>query len=150
VPASSDALTRLEKALWGVVAGLSHRAVESEIAKQTGFDLPPVSWALLEHLDSLGPMRVTDIAACHGVDISSVTPRLQALERLRLVTRGRDATDRRTSVISIGPAGRIALNQIHAARTKMLAELLGHADEAAINTVAAVLEQVLARTPSRG
>lgn len=124
MPKASTDVVRLERTLWKVITGFGHRDVAADIARQAGHVLPPASWALLEHLDSLGPMRVSDIAACHGVDVSSVTPRLQALEREELVKRDTDPEDRRASVISIGPAGRTALDRIHAARSAILAEAL--------------------------
>lgn len=33
-------------------------------------------------------MRVSDVAACHGVHTSSIVPRLQTLERAGLIRRG--------------------------------------------------------------
>ena len=99
-------LSQLERALWDVVTGLTQRDVADGIARHAGCDLPPVSWALLGYLDRYGPMRVSDVAACQGVDVSSVTPRIQALERAGLITRDPDPSDRRASVISFDDAGR--------------------------------------------
>ena len=117
-------LTHLERTLWKVITGFSHRAVSAEISRLAEHNLPPASWALLEHLDAEGPMRVSDIAACHGLDISSITPRLQTLERLGLVERGTAPDDRRTSLISLGAAGKTALDRIHTARREILADAL--------------------------
>jgi hypothetical protein len=66
---------------------LTGRATLHDISRRSGHDLPPASWALLEHLDQRGALRVSDIAACHGVDVSSITPRLKALEQSGLVVR---------------------------------------------------------------
>lgn len=138
-------LIRLERTLWDVITGFSHRDVSAALSRQADHVLPPASWALLEHLDTEGPMRVSDIAACHGLDVSSVTPRLQALERLGLVERGIAPGDRRASVISIAGAGRVALDRIHTARRKILAEALAEVDSEHLATVDAILQRVSVR-----
>ncbi len=138
-------LVRLERTLWEIVAGFSHRDISAEIARQADHVLPPASWALLEHLDNNGPMRVSDIAACHGIDVSSVTPRLQALERAGLVDRGSAPDDRRASVISIGAAGRVALDRIHTARFKILADALAGTGAENIAIANILLERISAR-----
>ena len=145
MPEPSEELVRFERTLWEVVTGFGHRDVAAGIARQAGHVLPPASWALLEHLDSIGPMRVSDIAACHGVDVSSVTPRLQALEGAGLVERGTAPADRRASVISIGAAGRAALGRIHAARSKILADALAGVDADDVAVAGVLLARISAR-----
>ncbi|MHA6731586.1 MarR family winged helix-turn-helix transcriptional regulator [Devosia sp. A369] len=138
-------LARLERTLWDVVTSFSHRDVSAKIARQADHMLPPASWALLEHLDTDGPMRVSDIAACQGLDVSSVTPRLQALERAGLVERGHSPDDRRASVISIGAAGRVALDSIHTARLKILADALSGVEAEDITIANTLLEKLSTR-----
>lgn len=60
-------------------------------------------------------MRVSDVAACQGMDVSSVTPRIEVLKRAGLITRGPDPADRRASVVSLEAAGRAALERAHTA-----------------------------------
>lgn len=138
-------LISLESTLWDVISGFSHREVSAEVSRQAEHELPPASWALLEYLNSVGPMRVSDIAACLGIDVSSVTPRLQTLERVGLVDRGTDAEDRRASVLSIGPAGREALERIHAARIAILAEALVGLDAEHVAIASEVLQRISTR-----
>gem|GEM_PF-5841819 len=87
-------------------------------------------------------MRVSDIASWHGVEVSSVTPRLQALEAEGLIERNRDARDGRVSVIAIGARGREALRRIHAARAELVARALAPEDLAMLPQLTPVLERI--------
>ncbi|WP_433393137.1 MarR family winged helix-turn-helix transcriptional regulator [Micromonospora sp. KLBMP9576] len=118
------ALDDLERSLATVLRMLTDRVTTSDLAARCGYDLPPASWALLEHLDAHGALRVSDIAACHGVDVSSITPRLKRLENAGLVSRGRLPTDARAFLIRITPAGSHALESIHCARREILRDAL--------------------------
>lgn len=87
-------------------------------------------------------MRVSDIAACHGVEMPSITPRLQMLEVEGLVLRRRDPRDRRAWVIEIGPRGRDALQGLHRARLELFSRALTPADMAQLPRVTDVLERI--------
>jgi DNA-binding MarR family transcriptional regulator len=138
-------LEELERSLAAVVRLLAHRGTVGDIARRSGYDLPPASWSLLEHLDARGALRVSDIAACHGVDISSVTPRLKRLEAAGLVTRDRVPTDARAFLISITAEGVCALESVHAARREILVQAVDGFDA----TQLAVAGQVLSRLAQR-
>lgn len=87
-------------------------------------------------------MRVSDIAACHGVDVSSVTPRLQSLEAEGLIERSRHEHDGRVSVIALGDSGREALRRMHAARTALISDALTAEDKAQLPDLVPVLERI--------
>jgi DNA-binding MarR family transcriptional regulator len=132
-------LERLERALVSLAGWLSDRQTLGDLAERSGHDLAPASWSLLEHLDARGSMRVSDIAACHGVHTSSITPRLQRLEQDGLIERTADPVDARVSIIAIAPAGRAALQGIHAARQEALAHALGTCDDGGLERAADIL-----------
>jgi DNA-binding MarR family transcriptional regulator len=80
---------------------------------------------------------VSDIAACHGVDISSITPRLKSLERAGLVERQAMVSVARVSLIVITATGRQALEAVHAARREIIRDAL---DDTAAPRIAAATE----------
>ncbi|MEV1293202.1 MarR family transcriptional regulator [Pseudonocardia sp. NPDC049635] len=144
-------LDELERSLALVLRGLTDRATVSDLAERSGHDLPPASWALLEHLAARGALRVSDIAACHGVDVSSVTPRLKRLETAGLVQRERAASDGRAFLITITAEGTRALESVHAARREILRDALSGVEPGRLAHTAAVLRRVadhLAREPA--
>jgi len=119
-----DNVGRLQRALAAVTRLLSQRATLGTIATRCGIHLPQASWALLEYLDARGAMRVSDVAACYGVDISTVTPRLKALEEIGMVVRKRAPEDGRVSIIQISDKGRLALAGVCAAQREIIMEAL--------------------------
>jgi DNA-binding MarR family transcriptional regulator len=121
---------------------LSDRGTTGDLASRSGVDLPPASWSLLEHLEARGSLRVSQIAACHGVDVSSVTPRLQRLESAGLVERQRAPGDGRVSLISLAPDGARALQRIHRARCEILRGAADGIDDAALAVAADVLGRI--------
>lgn len=141
---------RFERALSSVMRLLDERHTQSGIARRSGHDLPPASWALLEHLDARGSMRVSDIAACHGVDVSSVTPRVKALESAGLVHRHGSPEDRRVALITLSEEGRRALESVHAARAELLADALDGISTRDLAAAADVLTAVATRLGGLG
>ena len=132
-----------EKHLAAVVRLLEERDTVGDITERCGYALPPASWSLLEHLHARGTLRVSQIAACHGVDISSITPRLKSLESAGLISRGRDAADGRVHLIEISPAGAEALERVHTARSELLMGLIGDdVDPQQVADASAVLARV--------
>ncbi len=138
-------LDEFERSLATVLRLLADRDTVGDVARRSGFDLPPASWSLLEHLDTRGALRVSDIAACHGVDISSVTPRLKRLEAAGLVTRERVPTDARAFLISITKKGIRALESVHAARRDILQAAVEGIKPEDLAITATVLSQVARR-----
>lgn len=139
-----ELLDQLERSLAAVLRLLADRATASDLAEACGYDLPPASWSLMEHLDTHGSLRVSDIAACHGVDVSSVTPRLKKLESAGLVERQREPMDARAFRISITPEGARALESVHAARRAILRHSLDGIDPAHVTSASEVLCRVAA------
>lgn len=133
---------RFERALSALTRLLNERHTQLDIARRSGHDLPPASWALLEHLDARGSMRVSDVAACHGVDVSSVTPRLKALGNAGLVSRSGADHDRRVAIIKLTDKGRRALGDVHTARAELLRQALETVGEQRLSEATSVLSRV--------
>lgn len=143
--ADTATLDELERSLAAVTRLLADRTTAGDLAARCGYDLPPASWALLEHLDTHGALRVSDVAACHGVDVSSVTPRLKRLENAGLVHRERLPTDARAFLISIAPDGSRALESVHAARREVLHQALEGIDPSSVAGATDVLGRIAAQ-----
>jgi len=140
--AEESTLDQLERSLAHILRLLGDRATTSDVASRCGYDLPAASWALLEYLEALGALRVSDIAACHGVDVSSITPRLKRLEQAGLVARERLPADARAFLINITPEGIRALDSVHAARREILRPALNDIEAARLAEAADVLARI--------
>lgn len=139
------AVARLESGLVALLRWLQDRATLDDLARRSGHSLPPASWALLGHLDTRGAMRVSEVAACHGVHPSSIIPRLNALQDAGLITRGAQPADARVSIISITTAGRRALGRVRAARQAALAAALEGLDPESVDVAGDVLAALATR-----
>ena len=149
-PGPLGEVDRSERALSALTRILNERHTQLDIARRSGHDLPPASWALLEHLDARGSMRVSDVAACHGVDVSSVTPRLKALGNAGLVSRRGADHDRRVALITLTDEGRRALEDVHAARAELLHRALEAVGEQHLSAATEVLSRVTGHLSERG
>jgi DNA-binding MarR family transcriptional regulator len=92
------------------------RAFSGQFAREFHPDLDAGAYALMIWLDDAGSARLTDLAAFFGVGKPTVSRQIQLLERLDLVTRTADSTDRRAQTLSLTPNGAARLHLVRAAR----------------------------------
>ena len=95
-----DQLRRVEAALISIVRGVmaGHHQFDSGMDK--------AGYVLLNALHRVGEVRQTDLAARIGLDLSTVSRQIKALEELGFVTRSSDPDDKRASVLAVTAAGR--------------------------------------------
>jgi DNA-binding MarR family transcriptional regulator len=93
------------------------------LLRQSGAGLP-VTGQQASVLGSLehGPLRMTALAAEHGVRLPTMTAQINRLERDGLVTRGRDASDARVVTAALTSTGRVRLREAREVRIAFLAE----------------------------
>lgn len=94
---------------------------------------------LLSRIAELEPVRLTDLATGVGLDPSSVSRQVTALERSGWVAREEDPTDRRASRLTVTSAGREVVAALALARTRALARLTPHWSDAELDALAATL-----------
>ena len=61
--------------------------------------------SILDHLDEVDPMSVTDLAGHMGVTVATMSLAIDRLERRAYVRRDRDPGDRRRVLLRVTPAG---------------------------------------------
>src|SRR3954465_14436400 len=101
------------------------RAFSGQFAREFHPDLDAGAYALLIWLDNAGSARLTDLAAFFGVGKPTVSRQIQLLERLELVTRTVDDTDRRAQTLSLTPEGAARLHHVRQARRDRFRTMLG-------------------------
>lgn len=105
------------------------RQVSARAAAQLYGDLPSYGWALLLPLEQAGDLRLSDLAARAGIDISVASRQVGALERAGYVTRRPDPRDGRAFLLSLSPLGGSALAATRMARAGWAATALAGWDE---------------------
>ena len=103
---------------------------------------------VLQQIGCAGPLRLSDLAAALGLDASTVSRQVRALEESGYVRRAGDPVDRRAALLGLEPAGRRLLDQAIARRRALLEHALAHwapEDRAALSELLSRLADDLAR-----
>jgi DNA-binding MarR family transcriptional regulator len=138
---STPADTALSSHLRIAVARTARR-----LRQESGTGLSPTLTAALATVGRHGPLTPSELAARERVQRPTVTRILSTLDRLGLVTRAADPADRRSSLITVTPAGRELLAAARSRKDAFLSErldALGAEDRATLERAAALLEGML-------
>jgi DNA-binding MarR family transcriptional regulator len=92
-------------------------------------ELDRSAYGILCRLVDEGPQRLGLLAQAFGLDPSTITRQVQALEQESLVERRPDPTDRRASLLDLTEQGREVLTSTRARRRNWLRAALGDWDE---------------------
>ena len=71
----------------------------------TGADVSAHQASILDHLDEVDPLSMTDLAGHMGVTVATMSLGIDRLERRHYVRRERDPKDRRRVLLRVTPAG---------------------------------------------
>jgi DNA-binding MarR family transcriptional regulator len=122
--ATGEALDLIQREL----AVLIRRALRGTVLQTEGqqHHLDLAAYSLLIRLADDGAQRSGDLARAFGVDKSTMSRQVSALERAGLVSRMEDPLDGRAYQVSISPQGQRSLDAARAGRRRVYRELLGH------------------------
>jgi DNA-binding MarR family transcriptional regulator len=138
---STPADTALSSHLRIAVARTARR-----LRQESGTGLSPTLTAALATVERHGPLTPSELAARERVQRPTVTRILSTLDKLGLVARAGDPGDRRSSLITVTPAGRELLAAARTRKDAFLSErldALGAEDRATLERAAALLEGML-------
>jgi len=116
------------------------------LRQEAGQDLSPSQGAALACIDRHGPPTPSELAARERVQRPTATRLVARLEELVVLQRAADPQDRRSSLLSVTPAGRALLEEQRQRKTAYLAhriEGLESEERAALDRAAAILERLL-------
>jgi DNA-binding MarR family transcriptional regulator len=82
------------------------------------------AYGIMCKLADQGPQRLGALASAFGLDPSTITRQVQALEEIGLAVRQTDPSDRRASILDLSPAGRDVLDQTRSHRRSRLQRAL--------------------------
>jgi DNA-binding MarR family transcriptional regulator len=102
-------------------------------------ELTLVSYTLLAHLEDSGGCLAKDLASLYGLDKSTVSRQVQALERLGFLERRPAPEDHRAQMLYLTPAGTDILRQVTESRHAAVAERLSGWSEADVARFAELL-----------
>jgi DNA-binding MarR family transcriptional regulator len=121
-------------AVYGLLATLLRRAPR---------DISLTSLATLSTLDRTGTRRITELAAIEGVTQPSMTTLIAGLEKQGLVERAGDPNDKRVSLVSLTPAGRVYLTHRRQTGVDAFAALVSELPENEAAALAAAIPALI-------
>ena len=136
----ATAADRLEREL--AVLLRRSRAISRDLARQVHPDLEPEAYSLLVRLDDLGSARPSDLASYFGIGKPTLSRQVQMLERLGLLTRTDDPTDRRAVVLALSETGAERVHRAREARRRNFRALVADWDDAEVEQFAELLHRL--------
>ena len=104
---------------------LLRRVQSIHISTSSGeIELDRSAYGILCRLADEGPQRLGALASAFGLDPSTITRQVQALEKAGLVQRRIDEVDRRASILDLSTEGREVLGRTRAYRRGRLEAVL--------------------------
>jgi DNA-binding MarR family transcriptional regulator len=116
----ADPLDVVESEMALLQRALERLARRSDIHR----DLDRASYLLARTLDTTGPISVSDLASTLGLDATTVTRQVAAIECQGLIYRDTDPEDGRVNLIELSPAGRRKMRAVQRARRERVRDLL--------------------------
>ena len=104
---------------------LLRRVQRIHISTSSGeMELDRSAYGIMCRLADEGPQRLGSFASAFGLDPSTITRQVQALEKAGLATRTIDSADRRASILDLTGEGREVLDRTREYRRSRLNEIL--------------------------
>jgi len=122
---------------------LLRRVQRIHISTSSGeIDLDRSAYGILCRLADEGAQRLGSLASAFGLDPSTITRQVQALEKAELVQRRADEDDRRASIVDLTEEGRTVLAHTRAYRRERLEEVFADWSETDRDELARLLTRV--------
>jgi DNA-binding MarR family transcriptional regulator len=99
------------------------------------------AYGIMCKLADEGPQRLGALASTFGLDPSTITRQVQALEEIGLAHRTTDPSDRRASILDLTPAGQQVLRETRAHRRARLRQALADWSEQDLADFARLMAQ---------
>ena len=98
--------------------------LHEHVAAEAGIDCERAGFLVMRRVVSEGPIRVTDLARDLGLDPSTISRHLRAVEVRGWVRRLSDPADRRATLIAATKTGERVVTQLETERRRVLASVL--------------------------
>jgi len=121
---------------------LLRRVQRIHLSTTTGdVNLERSAYGIMCKLADEGPQRLGALAAAFGLDPSTITRQVQALEEIGLADRKTDPSDRRASILDLTPNGREVLDDTRERRRSRLQAALSDWPEADLTDFGRLLKE---------
>jgi DNA-binding MarR family transcriptional regulator len=122
----------------------SREGIVKHASRLTGVDMSYTSLLILEQMKDDGTTRMTELAQAVGVTSTTVTRRIQDLEKCGLILRTPDGQDGRASIVTLSEEGRQVADLVGRARFEILRGALENWSEEEMECLLALSERLRA------
>lgn len=135
---------RLEAALAQLVRRANTPRVQERLAHRAGVTLDRALYVTIARIGDGETIRLTDLANELGVDVSTSSRQVRALEDQGLIHRESDDRDRRVAMLALTDDGRSLLHGVRAARVDALAQVVDGWPDTDIDRLGELVERLVA------
>lgn len=114
----------IEDALTTLARRVNRPRTHEQLLRAAGIPLERAAYLTLRQVGETAPVRLSDVAATLGVDVSTASRQVRALERSGLVHRIADPHDGRAALLQVTEPGREALALLRATRHRAMEAIL--------------------------
>ncbi len=125
-PVDDDPILAIDRALGAVARSIASSRAHEKVIMRAGLDarIDRAGFTALARIHDHGPLRLSDLAALLGVDLSTVSRQVRTIEDQGLVVRRADPTDGRAAMVEASADGRQALQRLRESARARLGEIL--------------------------
>lgn len=121
---SSEDLAKIEQAVRVLFRQARNPRFQDLVRERAGVDLDRAAYGVLIRVGELSPVRLSDLAASVGTDISTVSRQVRNLKAAGLVERQPDPDDGRAAHLALSPAGYLVGEQLRDAWVAIISDVL--------------------------
>ena len=135
-----DELGSIERSVTCIV-GLAEARRSSTDSRELRYPLDRAAYSVLCRIEEASSIRLTELAVTMGIDLSTASRQVRALEERGLVARTGDPDDQRTKRLDLTEQGLAALDDARALRISTLRSRLSSWPEDDLTELARLLER---------
>ena len=117
-------VSRLDRSMSELTRSAAIRRFYQRLAGAAGVELERPVYLALKYLATNGSARISSLAHQHGVEVSTMSRHVTALEAAGLVTKRPLPADRRVALAEATDAGRNLVDRVERERRRLFAEVL--------------------------
>jgi DNA-binding MarR family transcriptional regulator len=140
--ARDDKHARIEELLLALILRANRARIYDDLLKGAKLSIDKALYPVLSATAAIEPARVADIAEVVGLNPTTTSRHLSALEREGLVSRAKSTRDARVAVIELTSQGKRAIRGLRDARRAVFARLLADFDEAELQQFGDYLQRL--------
>ncbi len=110
-------------ALLDIISVMNHPLRDENLLREASVKLDQALFPLLVAIDRYGPGGVVELADRLGRDYTTVSRQVKRLEALALAQKQPGEKDRRVSVVTVAPQGKILIDKINQARERLMNQI---------------------------